>query len=294
MIVVGERGHILRSDDAGRSWIQARTPTRALLTAVHMHDARLGWAAGHDAVVLRTEDGGETWTLAHHDPDLGAPLLDLWFRDDRRGFAVGGFGAFLATDDGGDSWTCRNGCADGEGPALLRGAAGNPADDGFGDDFHLNRIAPAPADNSGATRRLWLAGEAGALYRSDDGGKSWRALASPYAGSWFGALALDAETVLAAGLRGRLFRSADGGESWTRVATGVDAALTDIAVAADGRVFVAGLSGTLLVSRDGGRSVSLRPLPSRQGAAAVLPHAGGVLSIGEFGARPVGAPGRAP
>ena len=259
-----------------------------------MHDARLGWAAGHDATVLRTEDGGETWTPAHRDPDLGAPLLDLWFRDDRRGFAVGGFGAFLATDDGGDSWICRNGCADGEGPALLRGAAGAPADGGFGDDFHLNRIAPAPADDSGAVRRLWLAGEAGALYRSDDGGESWRALASPYAGSWFGALALDAETVLAAGLRGRLFRSGDGGESWTRVETGVDAALTDAAVAGDGRVVITGLSGTLLVSRDGGRSVSLRPLPSRQGAAAVLPHAGGLLSIGEFGVRPVEAQGGAP
>ena len=288
LVVVGERGHILHSDDEGRSWTQARVPTRALLTAVHMHDASLGWAAGHDATILRTRDGGESWETVHSDPALDAPLLDLWFRDARRGFAVGGFGLFLATEDGGDSWTCRHGCAGDEAPPLLRGAAGNPADDEFGDDFHLNRIAPSPAGDPDAARRLWLAGEAGALYRSDDGGQSWRALDSPYAGSWFAALALDADTVLAAGLRGRLFRSDDGGESWSRVETGTEATLTDAALAPDGRVVIVGLSGTLLIGSDGARSVSLLPQPSRQGAAAALAGGGGLLTIGEFGVRRVG------
>ena len=48
-------------------------PTRALLTGVYLHDSQLGWAVGHDAVVLRTRDGGTTWERVHDAPENGAP-----------------------------------------------------------------------------------------------------------------------------------------------------------------------------------------------------------------------------
>ena len=83
LVVVGERGHILVSTDGGASWKQARVPTRALLTAVHLHDEHTGWAVGHDAVILRTGDGGATWEIVHHAPEEERPLLDVWFRDAR-------------------------------------------------------------------------------------------------------------------------------------------------------------------------------------------------------------------
>ena len=83
LVVVGERGHVLVSADGGASWQQARVPVRSLLTAVHMHDARIGWAVGHDAVILRTGDGGMTWRVAHYAPKEERPLLDVWFRDER-------------------------------------------------------------------------------------------------------------------------------------------------------------------------------------------------------------------
>ena len=259
LVVVGERGHILTSTDDGASWRQARVPTRALLTAVHMHDEHLGFAVGHDAVILRTGDGGETWRMVHHAPEEERPLLDVWFRDERTGFAVGAYGYFLATGDGGDTWTAR---------AVSE------------DDFHLNALAPAGGG------RLFIAAEAGVAYRSDDGGDTWRALPSPYAGSWFGALALDEDRVLLLGLRGRLFRSEDAGESWTRVATATNATLTSAVPLKPGAVLITGLEGTLLTSFDGGRSVSTAQLASRQGISAVLPLArGGVLLIGESGVR---------
>ena len=127
LVVVGERGHILVSTDDGASWTQAEVPTRALLTAVHMHDERTGWAVGHDAVILRTGDGGETWTLVHQAPEEELPLLDVWFRDERTGFAVGAYGYFLATDDGGETWTAR---------AISE------------DDFHLNALVPVAGRRS--------------------------------------------------------------------------------------------------------------------------------------------------
>ena len=103
MVVVGERGHVLLSDDQGATWRQAKVPTRALLTAVYFHDDRLGWVVGHDEIILRSEDGGETWTRTHAAPDKEQPLLDVWFKDASTGFAFGAYGTILASTDGGRS-----------------------------------------------------------------------------------------------------------------------------------------------------------------------------------------------
>ena len=269
VVVVGERGHILISDDDGASWTQAKVPTRVLLTAVHMHDERTGWAVGHDAVILRTGDGGETWTMVHQAPDEELPLLDVWFRDERTGFAVGAYGYFLATEDGGETWVARTISED---------------------DFHLNALVPVVERSSESqpapSQRLYIAAEAGVAYRSEDAGKTWRELPSPYAGSWFGGLALDEKQVLLTGLRGHLFRSEDAGETWSQVPTDTHATLTGAVRLPSGSIVITGLEGSVLTSQDGGRSVSVRRLPSRKGISAALPLAdGGVLLIGEFGVR---------
>ena len=263
LIVVGERGHILVSTDGGLSWKQASVPTRSFLAAVHMHDERRGWAVGHDAVILRTDDGGESWRLMHHAPKEDRPLLDVWFADGRNGIAVGAYGYFLYTGDGGHSWRSRI------------------IDE---DDYHLNMIVPT------GTRRLYIAAEAGAAYRSDDGGETWRRLAPPYTGSWFAGLAVGEDDLLLLGLRGRMVRSADGGRTWKRIDSGTLATLTGAGRAASGEILVTGLAGTVLVSRDGGHSFSPRSLASRRGIAAAVPLAGDAwLLVGEFGVRSLSA-----
>ena len=46
-------------------------PTRVTLTGVFMHDPHLGWAVGHDGIILGTRDGGESWTdLTGNLPNL--------------------------------------------------------------------------------------------------------------------------------------------------------------------------------------------------------------------------------
>ena len=63
IVAVGQRGHILYSDDAGKSWRQAEVPVSSDLVAVSFPNATNGWAVGHDGVVLRTTDAGVTWTV---------------------------------------------------------------------------------------------------------------------------------------------------------------------------------------------------------------------------------------
>ena len=104
IVAVGERGHILLSSDSGGSWRQVAAPTQATLTAVHFFDDRLGWAVGHDAVILRSGDGGESWERVNFDPETGTPLFDVYFTDVDHGFAIGAYGLFLESADGGRSW----------------------------------------------------------------------------------------------------------------------------------------------------------------------------------------------
>lgn len=279
VIAVGERGHILVGD--GRNgWRQSRVPVRTMLTGVHMQDMKTGWAVGHDAVILRTSDGGETWEKVYSDPELESPLLDVWFANDRRGFAVGAYSLFLETDDGGASWRARTFEPITE--AAVDGAVtGGELDaDDFSDvyDFHLNSLVP------GGNGALYIAAEGGNLYRSDDGGASWREMASPYRGSFFGLLPLGRGGLLAFGLRGHLYRSEDGGTSWDRIETGVKEMLTDGVRLNDGSIVIVGLGGTVLRSDDGGHRFELTRLPDRHGLSAVVQTDDGrVLAAGEGG-----------
>ena len=270
-VAVGERGHVLVSRDQGRTWDQRQVPTHATLTAVYLHSDTLGWAVGHDAVILRTRDGGETWDRVYFAPEEERPLLDVWFRDESHGFAIGAYGYFLATEDGGDSWT-----------PMEIGATDEEEDEfyGGGFDYHLNHLAKS---DSG---RLYIAAEAGTVYRSDDGGESWVSLPSPYEGSFFGSLTLDDDALLLFGLRGHLYRSGDAGETWTRLETSTTAMITDGIRLQDRTIVLAALSGTQRESNDGGLTFTLRQRDDRLGTVSILQtDDGGLILVGEGGVR---------
>ena len=281
IIVVGERGHILVSEDNGSSWQQQPVPTRVTLTSVFFIDPANGWAAGHDSLILRTSDGGRHWQEIYSDPEDERPILDLWFKDAIHGYAVGAYGLFLATHDGGRHWSPVE-----FNPATLVLDNAN-SDDPWGDkeeevwvDFHLNQIA---ATENG---RILIAAEAGNIYRSDDGSRSWISLPSPYEGSFYGSLPLGQGKVLLFGLRGHLFFSENTGTSWVPVVSNTQATLNDGIRLRDGRIVLAGLAGTLLISADQGRSFQLQPQADRAGIAKVLQAGdGSLILVGEMGVK---------
>jgi photosystem II stability/assembly factor-like uncharacterized protein len=280
LVAVGDRGIIVLSDDDGRSWQQAdAVPVQALLTGVCFHDERHGVAVGHDEVILRTADAGRSWHLAHYEPEAQRPLLDVWCGAGGATIAVGAYATYLVSHDGGLSWASVKFA-----PAPARRQSQTDAEaaqESANGGYHLNRIA-------GAGQRLYIAGEAGHLYRSDDAGASWQELASPYAGSFFDVVPLGAETVLALGLRGNLYRSADAGASWQKIATGTLAMLDGGVRLTDGTVALVGLAGVVLVSHDEGRSVTLLQQPDYAGLAAALPAARGQLAVvGERGVKKI-------
>ncbi len=279
IIVVGERGHILASEDNGSSWQQQPVPTRVTLTSVFFIDPANGWAAGHDSLILRTSDGGRHWQEVYSAPEDERPILDLWFKDAIHGYAVGAYGLFLATHDGGRNWSPVE-----FNPATL--VLDNLNGDDLWDDkeeevwvdFHLNQIS---ATENG---RVLIAAEAGNIYRSDDGCRSWISLPSPYEGSFYGSLPLGRGKVLLFGLRGHLFFSENTGTSWVAVESNTQATLNDGIRLRDGRIVLAGLAGTLLISNDQGQSFQLHAQADRAGIAKVLQaNDGSLILIGEMG-----------
>jgi photosystem II stability/assembly factor-like uncharacterized protein len=280
IVAVGQRGHILFSDDAGKTWQQASVPVSSDLVAVSFPTPTTGWAVGHDGVVLKSTDAGATWTrqldgytagaamvdyyargvAKDTDPKLAAaaadeakrfaaqgsenPFLDVWFEDEKTGFVVGAFGLILRTTDGGSTWE----------PWLH--AIDNPK------ALHLYAVRAIGAD-------VYITGEQGLVLKLDRAAGRFRAVEVPYKGTLFG-VSGNSRAVVVHGLRGTVLRSTDGGRSWQTVPTNLQVGLTASTVDADNRIFIVSQSGHVLISTDDGASFKAanieRPVP----AAAVL------------------------
>jgi photosystem II stability/assembly factor-like uncharacterized protein len=260
LVAVGSRGLVIVSTDQGRSWKQVKVPVQSDLLAVNFPTATIGFAVGHDGIVLRSDDAGATWikqldgrsaadAFRHHykarsgepaaqralqqiDQNFKSggslPWLDVWFDDAERGYAVGSFGMLIATTDGGRTWT----------PWLDR------IDH---EQLNLNTVRGISGD-------VFIAGEHGRVHKLDRQQQRFIALPTGYTGSFFG-LAGSADTLLAFGLRGVTYRSHDRGRSWEPVKmpseTTIAAGMFD---AGSGAFVLVNAAGQLLVGDTSARA----------------------------------------
>jgi photosystem II stability/assembly factor-like uncharacterized protein len=295
-VAVGERGVVVLSDDGGAHWRQAKAvPVAVTLTAVQFVDARRGWAVGHGGVILGSEDGGETWTrqadgrtlaaaalaaakarsaaragdadavrqlkaaqmLVEDGPDK--PLFDVRFSDAKHGWVIGAYSLFFETHDGGATWVSRMDRLDNPKGAHLY-AMGMRGD------------------------AIFIAGEQGVLFRSQDAGTSFQSLPSPYKGSWFSLVTLPDGGLVVAGLRGTAMYSNDQGESWSRIDGAPPVSFIHGIALPDGSALLGNQAGQLLQTRSG---ASFKPLavPSLPPLSdlVTLPG-GGLLVVGFAGA----------
>ena len=76
LVVVGERGVVLHSDDLGKTWGQARVPVSVTMTAVRFADKDRGYATGHGGTIMSTSDGGASWQRALNGQAIAAMMLE--------------------------------------------------------------------------------------------------------------------------------------------------------------------------------------------------------------------------
>lgn len=226
LVAVGEQGIVLLSDDHGANWRQATTPVSVSLTAVRFVDARHGWAVGHLGTVLHSGDGGETWVKQLDG--LAAAQLVLKQAEQRAHDA-----------------------AEGEREAAERAVrnARRLVDEGPDKPFLDVHFAD--------TRTGYVLGAYNQVFRTDDGGLSWRPwherVPNPDGFHLYGMGAAQG-VLIVVGEQGTLLRSVDGGEHFEALESPYAGSFFGV-ISEPGGAFIAfGLRGNAFRSGDRGDS----------------------------------------
>lgn len=257
LIAVGDRGHILASND-GLKWAQLAVPVRSTLTAVSFADNQIGWAVGSDATILKTEDGGKSWMLQNFEPEKDMAFLSVIATDTKQAVAVGAVGLLYATGDGGISW------AEVAAPAIRD------------EELYFHSIVKL---NDGS---LLVAGESGMLGLYTAG--KWQRLKSPCESSLFGALPRGRKGALVFGLHGKVYVSDDvRSNRWSKVPIGTPTSLYGGSLLPDGRAVLVGLAGAVFVVDAAARRAEPVASGLRSSLSGVAPVNGGLVVVGDRG-----------
>jgi photosystem II stability/assembly factor-like uncharacterized protein len=284
LVAVGDKGHVLTSDDKGDTWVQQNVPARQMLISVDFADSQNGWAVGHDSIILRTRDGGESWESQNFDPETGQPLYGVLALSETDAWAVGSFGKFFRTTDGGDNWEVQEvGITE---PGV-----------------HLISITQLPSGT------LVVVGEAGMVAYSNDNGDNWNLGQTAYAGSYFGVLPMGNNGVMLYGLRGTARSAVDVSvlpemDPWDLDAFSIQSEWTDEELAAigyenvavpaatavfggaityDGNYVMVGQNGSLYKGAPGKTELTSVPSPTNKSLNSVVALDDRLIAVGLSG-----------
>ena len=280
LVAVGERGHIVWSDD-GSDWQQAAVPVQSNLTAVYFIDELHGWAVGHDATILHSADSGESWQLQQFAPELDKPLMDIVFKNAKHGLAIGAYGLLFRTEDGGNTWQTESHIElldEDEQAYLLELKDDDP------ELYALELSAIFPHFN-----RLYrdgdlllMIGEAGFFAISEDFGQHWELQEPFYHGSLFDITMVSPEQWLAVGLRGHVFLTTDAGDSWHEIVLDSQATINSVMMV-DDVIFLSGNAGLWATSHDMGLTFSVSVAAEGRPIVNAVPFQNKMVLVTELG-----------
>jgi photosystem II stability/assembly factor-like uncharacterized protein len=227
LVAVGDRGHVLLSDNNGTSWRLAKSPADELLTDVIFPMPAEGWAVGQDETILHSVDAGQSWTQVHFVPNADQNLFSIVSIAPGHLLASGAYNLMLETEDG-KTWKDEK-LAD------------------LDDDYHLN-CAAARGDD------VLITGESGHAFLRHAG--AWAKIPVPYDGSQFGCLVGADGSLYSFGLRGSLFRQAPGAAAWSRIDTGGPRPIFGGVILPDGKLALVGGNGLALLFDPGSGKIT--------------------------------------
>lgn len=280
---------ILRLTQEGWSRAEVDVSPTYVLSFVTLGDG--GALAGTDFGLLRSEDGGATWSYLV-DAMPKAVVWTLVAHPDGPILAGTDRGLYRSLDRGA-SWDPAEGELAHLGVrALVRGDLGvlfaatdssgiyRSADQGR----RWSRVGRDLPDSCCFALAVNAAGELvagtrqGEVLRLRGEAEPWRGVESP-GGAAVRALAFDHEGRLLAGTERGLFRSSDGGATWRELLSAYGAPIVQaIAVGENGELFAGTYRGGVFTSSDGGKSWSLYGVPER--IYTILSDPSGALLVG--------------
>jgi photosystem II stability/assembly factor-like uncharacterized protein len=269
LLVGGQHGIIVYSDNSGKTWHQADVPVSATITDIAFVTPQIGWATGGLGVVLYTQDGGTSWVkqldglaevdlmntatqafvatqpagsaesdhatrraqiLTQQGPDK--PMLAVLPISTTDVMVFGSYRFADQSTDGGKTWT----------DLSLR----------IGDPLSHNLYNAAAIGGA-----YYVVAETGLVFCSTDGGQSFPQLAQVGDATLFGILDAGNGGILAYGVAGNVYLSTDAGKTWNPSKFNGTANINDIVRFSSGTLLAGDSGGGLWISKDNGVSFTL-------------------------------------
>ncbi len=215
-------------------WFTQTSQTTKYLNSVYFIDAYEGFAVGRYGTILRTSNGGTTWSKSQGN--FQESYNDITFLKDESniGYIFGTYtaiGTVLKSDDEGKTWDLV--CA--------------IVDELFWSGY-------AHEDNN----TVFVVGGPGIIHRSTDGGESWPLQTIP--GNIFRSITFynseDLEVGIIVGDNGKIYRTENKGESWTQIESPTSNHLRCVHFPSENIGYACGYNGTIIKTTNGGESWS--------------------------------------
>ncbi len=198
------------------------------LYSVCFVDSLTGWAVGNWAKILKTTDGGSTWSSQYSGKSTYYPITSVYFIDAQTGWAVGSWaddvGPIIKTTDGGVTW---NGQAQG---------------------FTTSLTSVYFVDSQNG----WTVGYDGIIYKTTNGGTTWIKVESGVTNDLTSLFFLDSQTGWVIGNEGTILKTTNGGESWTTQTSGTTTYNFGSVKFVDDQTGYIAINGSILKTVDGG------------------------------------------
>ncbi|HYV03647.1 MAG TPA: YCF48-related protein [Blastocatellia bacterium] len=207
----------------------------------------------------RSGPSAQTGRWVAGSPVAEVNLLGVDLIDDKNGWAVGDIGvmngAVLRTTDSGKTWQAVS-----KTDEILAA---------------VKFISPT---------RGWVAGYAGRIQRTDDGGLTWKVQRAEHEGEVLNSIFfLDADRGWAAGGSGLLLLTIDGGASWEVIPTGRAEDFWSVKFVTRDRGLIAGEDGLILATVDGGREWAAQSTGTTRALLGLAAGADFAVAVGEKG-----------
>ncbi|MBX2979597.1 MAG: T9SS type A sorting domain-containing protein [Flavobacteriales bacterium] len=207
-------------------WVQVPSPIAANLWNIVFLTEDLGYM-NSNSLILKTIDGGETWTTTTHQGNVGG---NFSFPSSTVGYMAGFYDVIKKTTDGGNTWT-----------TLTINNQALPI-----------RAVSFPDVNTGYVVSL-----NGFIRKTTNGGATWTAQTAPGNPQFRHVHFVNVNLGTAIGENGAIRRTTNGGATWSSVTGAPSTFLNDIFFLDENIGFIVGGQGTMLKTTNGGANWAL-------------------------------------